>query len=138
MNPDESNQQEENAMRRLPAFSNAENLEQFELLWAEDADARARLIEGNIHWVRQLVERMENDSSITRAEIEGAAREGLADAVDKYTNAQFDFAPDDSLGNGYAIWYVRLHLTKLAQERGCNYSSPGNAMSAETPPGAEP
>lgn len=114
---------------RRPALTNDENLRQFELLWAGDKGVRESIINGNMHWILRLVTEMDNQSDITTSDLVAAARLGLSDAVDNFTNPEFDFAPDESLQNGYAIWWVRLKLTQLAKQQGLVYKSASNAMS---------
>lgn len=111
-------------------LSNDENAQRFELLWAGDESVRESIIEGNMHWVERLVETMDNQSDIPLQDLVLAGREGLAAAVDKFTDPEFKFAPDETLKNGYAIWWVRLHLVKFAQERDLEYLAASNGMRA--------
>ena len=86
----------------------------FDELW----DARDRLIEGNMHWVRRLSEKISNDKGIPLERLLECGRTALIKAINEYHDHKHQFAPNDELVGGYAIWWVRMEFARLCDVGG--------------------
>jgi DNA-directed RNA polymerase sigma subunit (sigma70/sigma32) len=120
MNSNERNPSEEGSVehfRQYAQLTNDENAEFFKLLWAGDQSARDSLIAGNMHWVLRAAQIMSDQSDIPVSDFVAAGKVGLTQAVDKFSKLEFAFAPDETLKNGYAIWWVRMQFARLAENR---------------------
>jgi hypothetical protein len=67
-------------------------------------------------------------SDIPPDDLNAVAQAGLREAINKYTNPSFSFRPDDRLQGGFAIWWVRLQVGKLAESRGYSYNAAANEL----------
>jgi DNA-directed RNA polymerase sigma subunit (sigma70/sigma32) len=116
------------SLNESSALRNDETLSCFELLWAGDRTMRDSIIDGNMHWVIRLAEAMHDRSGIPLIELIDAGKAGLILAVDAFKNSEFAFAPDNSLKGGYAIWWVMVKFSKLANARGYHYNAGSNSI----------
>jgi hypothetical protein len=111
-----------------PRLSDEEIASHFDSLWAGDKSARQALSEGNMHWIRQLVTPLADESDLPIGDLLDAATAGLTSAIDAYSNHTHKFQPDSNLQGGYAIWWVRMAFMRLAKDRGYDYSAATNTI----------
>jgi hypothetical protein len=100
----------------------------FENLRAGVESARKMIFDGNLDWLSRLLAPLIEQSDIPPDDLTAAAHDGLHEAIDKYTNAAFSFRPDDRLQGGFAIWWVRLQISKLALAHGYDYNAAANEL----------
>jgi DNA-directed RNA polymerase sigma subunit (sigma70/sigma32) len=81
----------------------------FDELWS----ARNRLIEDNMHWVRRFAEKTSNDHGIPLDHLLELGKKALIKAINAYHDHKHQFAPNDELVGGYAIWWVRAEFARL-------------------------
>jgi len=100
----------------------------FQKLWDGDESAAESIANGNLDWLAQLVSPLAEQSDIPHGELMAAAETGLREAISKYEKLEFSFRPDERLQGGYAIWWVRLRLAKLAESHGYSYNAAANEL----------
>lgn len=100
----------------------------FQKLWDGDESAAESIVNGNLDWLAQLVSALAEQADVPQKELKAAAETGLREAISKYEKLEFSFRPDERLQGGYAIWWVRLRLAKLAESHGLSYNAAANQL----------
>lgn len=96
-----------------------------------DESAADAILQGNSDWLYQLVNPLAEQSEIPFEDLSAAAEAGVREAISNYDKPLFRFRPDDRLQGGYAIWWVRLKLAKLAESHGYAYNSAANELTRQ-------
>jgi DNA-directed RNA polymerase specialized sigma subunit len=113
-------------------LTDAENRSYFDALWSGEESARQTLLDGNAHWVTKLVSPLADQSDIPIDRLVDAGMSGLAAAIEKYSDPAHKFQPDSNLEGGYAIWWVRMQIMRLAREFGYDYNAAANSVTPST------
>lgn len=100
----------------------------FQKLWDGDESVAESIVNANLDWLGRLVSPLAEQSNIPRDALTAAAETGLREAISKYEKLEFSFRPDERLQGGYAIWWVRLRLAKLAESHGYSYNAAANEL----------
>ena len=90
------------------------------------------LLDGNAHWVTRLVAPLADQSDMPVDSLVDAGMNGLANAIDKYSDRAHKFQPDSNLQGGYAIWWVRMAVMRLAKDFGYDYNAAANTLTPST------
>lgn len=100
----------------------------FQKLWDGDEAAAEAIFQGNIDWLSDLAGSLAEQTDIPRSDLCKAVVFGIKDAISKYEKLEFSFRPDERLQGGYAIWWVRLRLSRLAESHGYSYNAAANEL----------
>lgn len=104
----------------------------FQTLWVygerTSGSTHEAIFQGNLDWLSTLVNPLAGQSDIPLEDLTAAAETGLREAISKYENPEFSFRPDERLQGGYAVWWVRLRLAKLAESHGYSYNAAANEL----------